>query len=107
MALSEFKTLVREQFAMLLIDEKAALAALPSLLPADSTTRSEAFNAVKQVTAARGEVSAADEKRLSEIGRLFGIGEEGATSLSPKPKGPSRERIVMREPAKEKATAEK
>jgi pimeloyl-ACP methyl ester carboxylesterase len=79
MPLSEFKTLVREQFAILLIDEQAALAALPSLLPADAQTRREAFNAVRQVMAASGEISAEDEKRLSEIGRLFGIGEEGVT----------------------------
>jgi pimeloyl-ACP methyl ester carboxylesterase len=102
MPLSEFKTLVREQFAMLLIDEKAALAVLPSLLPADSATRSEGFNAVRQVTAACGEISAEDEKRLSEIGRLFGIGEDGAHhSLS------ARERIVMKQPTKKPATAEK
>ena len=77
--LSEFKMLVREQFALLLIDQQAALAALPSLLPADAQTRSEAFNIVKQVMAARGDISAEDNKTLSEIGRLFGIGEEGAT----------------------------
>ena len=102
MPLSEFKTLVREQFAVLLIDEKAALAALSSLLPADSATRSEAFNAIRQVTAARGEISGEDEKRLSEIGRLFGIGEEGRHhSLF------ARERIVMKQPTKKPATAEK
>jgi pimeloyl-ACP methyl ester carboxylesterase len=78
MPLSEFKTLVRDQFAMLLIDEKAALAAVPSLLPADAATRSEGFDAIRQVTVACGEISAQDEKRLSEIGRLFGIGDEGA-----------------------------
>src|SRR5262249_15790117 len=78
MPLSEFKRLVREQFAMLLIDQQAALAALPSLLPPDAQTRSEAFNVVRQVMAACGEISAEVEKRLSEIGRHFGIGEEGA-----------------------------
>ena len=83
MRLSEFKTLVREQFAMLLIDQQAALAAIASLLPADAKTRSEAFDVVKQVMAACGEISAEDEKRLSEIGRLFGIGEEGATIRFP------------------------
>jgi pimeloyl-ACP methyl ester carboxylesterase len=83
MPLSEFKRLVREQFAMLLIDQQAALAALPSLLPPDAQTRSEAFNVVRQVMAACGEISAEDEKRLSEIGRLFGIGEEGATIAFP------------------------
>jgi len=83
MPLSEFKRLVREQFAMLLIDQQAALAALPSLLPPDAETRSEAFNVVRQVMEACGEISAEDEKRLSEIGRLFGIGEEGATISFP------------------------
>jgi pimeloyl-ACP methyl ester carboxylesterase len=78
--LSEFKALVREQFAMLLIDQQAALAAIPSLLPADAKTRSEAFDAIRQVKAASGEISAEDEKRLNEIGRLFGNGEEGTTT---------------------------
>src|ERR1700730_293186 len=90
MPLSEFRTLVREQFAMLLIDQQGALASLPSLLPPDAQTRSEAFDAVKQVMAACGETSAEDEKRLSEIGRLFGIGEEGATIAFPQNRrGPS------------------
>ena len=35
MSLSDFKTLVREQFNMLLIDQEAALAAIPSMLPSD------------------------------------------------------------------------
>jgi pimeloyl-ACP methyl ester carboxylesterase len=78
MPLSEFKTLVRDQFFMLLIDEKAALAAIPSLLPADAAIRSEGFNAIRKIMAACGETSAEDDKRLSEIGRLFGIGEDGA-----------------------------
>jgi pimeloyl-ACP methyl ester carboxylesterase len=75
--LSEFKALVRDQFAMLLIDQQATLAAIPSLVPPDADTRSEAFNVVKQIVAASGEISADDEKRLEEIGRLFGIREEG------------------------------
>jgi hypothetical protein len=78
MPLSEFKTLVRDQFAMLLIDEKGALAAVPSLLPADAAIRGEGFNAIRQVMSACGVTSAEDEKRLGEIGRLFGIGDDGA-----------------------------
>jgi hypothetical protein len=77
--LSEFKRLIREQFAILLIDQQAALAAVPSLLPADAEKRSEGFNAVRQVMGACGEISVEDEKRLREIGLLFGIGEKGAT----------------------------
>jgi hypothetical protein len=93
--LSEFKMLVREQFALLLIDQQAALAALPSLLPADAQTRGEAFNIVKQVMAARGDISAEDNKRLSEIGRLFGIGEEGATIAFPQ----NRRELQRKNPA--------
>jgi hypothetical protein len=81
MPLSEFKTLLRDQFAMLLIDEEEALAALPSLLPPDAAIRGEGFNAIRQVMSACGETSAEDEKRLSEIGRLFEIGGDG-TAIS-------------------------
>src|SRR5262245_20855819 len=49
MSLSAFKALVREQFFILLIDTDAALAALPSMLPADANARREAFDFVKQV----------------------------------------------------------
>jgi uncharacterized protein DUF3141 len=77
--LSEFKTLVREQFFMLLLDRGAAIAAIPSMLPTDAEARSKAFGLIKEVMAARGPMSADDEKRLHEVGRLFGTGEEGAT----------------------------
>jgi len=79
MPLSEFKALVREQYFMLLIDEQATLATIPSMLPSQAETRSEAFNLIKEVMAALGKLSPEDEKRLSEIGRLFGIGEAGTT----------------------------
>jgi len=102
MPLSEFKTLVREQFFMLLIDQQAALAALPSLLPADAETRSESFNAIRQVMAACGEISPEDEKRLREIARLFGIGGEGATVAFPQNRKELRERIVTKEPPSRK-----
>ena len=73
--LSEFKTLVRDQYFMLLIDENAALAAIPSMLPPDTETRSKAFDLMKEVMAAVGKLSAEDEKRLRKTGRLFGIEE--------------------------------
>jgi hypothetical protein len=77
MPLSEFKALVREQFYMLLMDEEAALAAIPSMLPDDSEKRQEAFDVIKRVWAARGEASPEDEKRLGEVARLFGVAEGG------------------------------
>jgi hypothetical protein len=71
--LSAFKSLVREQFNMLLIDHEAALAALPSMLPSDAETRREAFGLVRHVLSAVGEFSAEDRKRLETVARLFGV----------------------------------
>jgi hypothetical protein len=71
--LSGFKSLVREQFYMLLIDPEGALAAIPSMLPAESAVCAEAFGLVKTVLEARGALSSEDSKRLGEIARLFGI----------------------------------
>jgi hypothetical protein len=76
--LAEFKSLIRDQYFMLLIDKDASLSAIPSMLPSDTETRKKAFDLIKEVMAAVGELSPEDEKRLSDIGLLFGIGD-GAT----------------------------
>jgi len=83
LSLSAFKALVREQFNMLLIDQEAALASLPSMLPPDAETQRAAFGLIKQVLAARGEMSAQDRDRLNEVGRLFGVDEDGSASRIP------------------------
>jgi hypothetical protein len=81
MPLSEFKALVREQFFMLLIDKDASLAAIPSMLPSDSQTRSKAFELIKHVMGAVGKLSPEDENRLREIGGLFGVEQGEATTI--------------------------
>jgi hypothetical protein len=78
LSLQQFKALVREQFNMLLIDQEAALGAIPRLLPLDVEKRHEAFEVIKEVLAARGEMSAEDKRRLGEVARLFGFEEEGS-----------------------------
>jgi hypothetical protein len=80
LTLAAFKTLVREQFSMLHVDEDAALAAIPSMLPADAETRAAGFDLIRQVLAATGPLSAEDSARLEEIGRLFGVGEGGVAT---------------------------
>jgi hypothetical protein len=87
---------VREQFFMLLIDEKAALAAIPSLLPGDTAIRREGLDAIRQVMEACGSISAEDEKRLSEIGRLFGI-EDGGGAIP----FPQNRRAALAKPSRE------
>jgi Protein of unknown function (DUF3141) len=71
--LSAFKALVREQFYMLLVDENAALAAIPGMLPGDAETRREVFGLVSLVLGARGDLSAEDQRRLNEVAQLFGV----------------------------------
>jgi pimeloyl-ACP methyl ester carboxylesterase len=79
--LSEFKALVREQYFMLLIDEEATLAAIPSMLPSELETRSKAFDVIAEVMAAMGKLSQEDEKRLREVGGLFGVEQGEATTI--------------------------
>jgi hypothetical protein len=82
MPLSEFKALLREQFYILLIDTEAALAVIPSMLPADAKTRRKGFELIKEVMSARGELSAEDKERLLRVARLFELPEESSTVRS-------------------------
>jgi len=84
MPLSIFKALVREQFNMLLLDQNAALAAIPSMLPPDAQIRAAAFELVKQALGARGEFSAEDRQRMNEVAQLFGVdaGSAAARNLA-------------------------
>jgi hypothetical protein len=72
--------LVREQFNILLIDQEAALAAIPSMLPPDTESREKAYDIIAQIMSAKGELSADDKKRMGEVAKLFGV--ETATRKS-------------------------
>lgn len=73
LTLSDFKSLTREQFFMLLIDQAEALRALPVLLPPDREERTAAFKLIEQVATARGPLSGEAADRLDEIRRLFDV----------------------------------
>jgi len=76
LALPEFKALLREQYFMLLVDQEAAIAAIPALLPTDEEDRRQAFSALCEVLSARGEIPADGIQRLLRIARLFGVDTE-------------------------------
>jgi hypothetical protein len=78
LTLAQFKAMVREQYFMLLIDPEAALAAIPAMLPADAEKRRDAFAAVRQVLAARGEIGGEAAARLERVRKLFGVDEASA-----------------------------
>jgi len=83
--LSEFKTLVREQFFMLLLDPEGALVAIPALLPADHGQRQASFAAMREVLSASGEITGERAVRLKRIAGLFGVeaGGVGASNVTP------------------------
>ena len=84
--LAKFKALVRDQFSLLLLDPEAALAAIPSMLPADETVRKDSFALIEEVLTARGELSGSDRNNLARIARLFGV--DGGASPVPFPLQP-------------------
>ena len=64
---AEFKAAVREQWAILAVDERAAMEAVPQLLPADPTVRRAFCDFVQSTVAATGKLNADGQRRLSEI----------------------------------------
>jgi hypothetical protein len=76
--LPEFKALVREQFFILLVDQEAALGALPTMLPTDADARRKAFDLIKQILSASGAFSPHDIERLQRVARAFGLDETSA-----------------------------
>ncbi len=70
----QFKELLRKQFFMLLIDEEAAVAAIPKLLPKELDGRRAAFNALREILQASGAVTGAAAERLDRVERIFDLG---------------------------------
>jgi hypothetical protein len=93
LTLTQFKTTVREQFFMLLLDQDAALAAIPKLLPESADERRAGLAAIREVLAASAEISGEVARRLNQIGQLFGgntssvpEGQAGILPFDPKAK---------------------
>ncbi|MEI2298393.1 DUF3141 domain-containing protein [Ensifer sp. MJa1] len=82
LSLAEFKTLMREQYFMLLIDEEATLAALPKLLPEAIEDRRAAFTALREVLDASGPLTGLAAERLQRVAALFGLDSEPPVSIS-------------------------
>jgi hypothetical protein len=76
---------------MLLLDQKAALAAIPKLLPANMDDRRRVFAAIQEVLSASAGISGEVAQRLAQVSDLFGIDaassrSKNVTPLDPKAK---------------------
>jgi len=71
LTLAEFKQLVREQFFMLLIDQDAALNAIPALLPDSADERRDALKILREVIHASGDLTSPVRARLDQMAGLF------------------------------------
>ncbi len=70
--LEEFKRMVREQFFALLLDQNAALAAIPGMLPSNAETRANAIAVIRTITAASKKITGQQAERLMQVEKLFG-----------------------------------
>jgi hypothetical protein len=76
--IADFKKLVREQYFMLLLDQDAAIAAIPAMLPPELETRSKALELISTLLQSRGALPPEGQARFLQIAQLFG-GERAPT----------------------------
>jgi len=75
-SMAEAKTIFRDQYLLVRLDEKRAVRTIPVLLPASQEERRTAFDALRRVIAASGSQSAEGRRRLKEVEALFGLEPE-------------------------------
>jgi hypothetical protein len=81
LSLADFKQLMREQFFALVLDQKAALAAIPAMLPDDPAERRKPLGDIRAVITASGTPEGTRADRLAEIEAIFAGGERAAKAL--------------------------
>ena len=82
LTLAQFKTMVREQFFMLLLEPEASLAAIPKLLPQSQEARRAAFGIIREVLSASANISGEAALRLRRVAELFGVSEESSSQAT-------------------------
>ena len=79
--LAEFKGMVRDQAFILLLDQEAAVAALPALIP-DAKSRRSTVAAVRRVLSAGGVITGEVAERLQRIAQVLGVEDVGSASAA-------------------------
>jgi pimeloyl-ACP methyl ester carboxylesterase len=70
-SLAQFKQIVREQFFMLLLDEKGAVAAIPALLKGHEKEAPQWLEYIQKVATAPGPLGKTGQKRMASMAKLF------------------------------------
>jgi hypothetical protein len=78
LTLGEFKRLVREQFFMLLLDERRAVEAIPAMLAKNADLASRMAGNLLRMIEVVGLHSSLAEDRLTEIKKLIDAGDRSA-----------------------------
>ncbi|WP_439404106.1 DUF3141 domain-containing protein [Bradyrhizobium sp. DASA03076] len=73
---TEFKAAVREQWAILAVDEPAAMTALAQLLPPEPEARREFSDLVQKALPVMGELNVEGQRRLRKVLHLLGADDE-------------------------------
>ena len=104
MTLTQFKSMAREQFFLLLLEPEATLAAIPKLLPSDLAERRKGLAAIRNVLSSSGEIGGEAAERLKKVAALFGVDEAVPSGMGAEkvPFAPSAEKV---KPGVDKAKA--
>ncbi len=103
-SLDQFKQVIRDQFFMLLLDERRAVDAIPTLLEGHEKDAPELLELVRKVVTASERLGPESEKRLVEIEKLFTV-EKPKTSRKKAPKARANSKAIHKSKAVIKATA--
>jgi len=81
--LAQFKQTVREQFLMLLVDQKAAVAAIARMLPHETALRAEAMGLIERALTASGDIIGEAKARFDEISLMFATADGREQAAKP------------------------
>jgi len=83
--------MLREQFFSLLLDQDAALAAIPKMLPADAARRAKALEAIRRTVQAAGKPTGERAERLAFIEKMYGAaGKDKTPAKAPAARKPAK-----------------
>ena len=103
LSLADFKTMVRDQFFMLLLDERRAIEAMPAMLDADRELAQRMATTLRRLIEVVGVESKLGKSRFAEMTALF---ESRKAAKAPK-NGAPKERVARNVLASARAPAAK